>query len=118
VKLYRRIEVNAFRRRVTIVSGDWPAERNEMLPCHEELGVSLADRASGELIEPDSPEGQQILIEAMRSLQGRLAPEARMAMSATQLTPALRKRTRFYRRLKSIYRFICPTALPRSRKEK
>lgn len=77
MKRYRRIEVNAFRRRVTIVSGvsgEGPLNVSEALPKQDDE-VSLDDRAACEPIEPESPEGQLILVEAVRSLERRLLPE-------------------------------------------
>lgn len=74
---YRRIEVNAFRRRVTIISGEWPRVVSEALPAHTDDEVSLNDSDACEPVEPDSPEGQLILVEAVRSLERRLSPETR-----------------------------------------
>lgn len=74
---YRRIEVNAFRRRVTVVSGEWPREEIDMEPAQADDAVSLTDTDSSEPIQPDSPEGQLILMDAIRSLELRLSPEAR-----------------------------------------
>ena len=80
MKKYRRIEVNAFRRRVTVVSGEWPRETfpgPHAQTCDE---VSLNDSDECEPIEPDSTEGQLILVEALRSLERRLSPETRAAL--------------------------------------
>lgn len=78
VKKYRRIEVNAFRRRVTVVSGEWrPGEFFDAAPARTNDEVSLNDSGECESIEPDSPEGQLILVEALRSLERRLSPETR-----------------------------------------
>ena len=97
MKKYRRIEVNAFRRRVTIVSGEWPrdgfdAAREDLLAygsfagetpalpalaTQTEDGVSLDDADVCEPVAPDSPEGQLILVEAVRSLERRLSTETR-----------------------------------------
>lgn len=74
---YRRIEVKAFRHRVNIVSGEWPRDVMDSSLVHTGDGVSVSDSDLCEPVEPDSPEGQQILIEAMRSLERRLSPEAR-----------------------------------------
>ena len=76
MKKYRRVEINAFRRRVTIVSGEWPRENFEALPAKTDEEVSLNDTDACEPIEPDSPEGQLLLVEAVRSLERRLSPEA------------------------------------------
>lgn len=75
---YRRIEVNAFRRRVTVVSGEWcPEKLADGKPAETTDAVSLNDTDTSEPVEPDSPEGQMILVEAVRSLERRLSPEAR-----------------------------------------
>jgi hypothetical protein len=75
---YRRIEVNAFRRRVTIVSGAWQASAFEAPPAQTD--VSLDDTAVCEPVEPESPEGQLILVEAVRSLKRRLSAETLATM--------------------------------------
>jgi len=103
---YRRIEVNAFRRRVTVVSGEWPiVDIDDLEPSQSDDGVSLDDTDSCEPVTPDSPEGQVILVEAVRSLERRLSPETRMAMRAlpgTTAAPDL-KRNRLSTRLGSLY---------------
>jgi hypothetical protein len=77
VNKYRRIEVNAFRRRVAIVSGEWtPGIAHSQLLQTDE-GVSLEDSNANEQVEPESPEGQMIIVEAIRSLERRLSPAAR-----------------------------------------
>ena|SRR5438876_11516802 len=137
---YRRIEVNAFRRRVTIVSGEWPrdgfdAAREDLLACgsfaaetpalpalatQTEDGVSLDDTDVCEPVEPDSPEGQLLLIEAVRSLEGRLLPEARATILAGHhsLAPNRTNRSGFCLNLQSFWRLIRPRALRFARKEK
>jgi hypothetical protein len=72
---YRRIEVNAFRRRVTIISGEWPQDDAQLSQTDDALLVNDTD--SCEPVAPESPEGQLILVEAVRSLERRLLPEAR-----------------------------------------
>jgi len=62
VSKYRRIEVNAFRRRVTIVSGEWPRNLAEAQPAQTNDEVSLNDTDVSEPVQPDSPEGQLILV--------------------------------------------------------
>jgi hypothetical protein len=84
---YRRIEVNAFRRRVTIVSGEWPREAFDSPPAQAADEVSLNDIDVCEPVAPDSPEGQLILIEAVRSLERRLSPEARATIRETSKGP-------------------------------
>src|SRR2546429_3016112 len=80
---YRRIEVNAYHRRVTVVSGEWrPGDVFDAQPARTDEGVSLDDGDSCEPVEPDSPEGQLILVEAVRSLERRLSPEARALLCA------------------------------------
>ena len=74
MKKCRRIEVNAFRRRVTIVSGEWPGNVSQV-PPEEDDEVSINESASPEPVAPESPEGQLILAEAVRSLELRLSPE-------------------------------------------
>lgn len=80
MKKYRRIEVNAFRRRVTIVSGEWPRDAREISDAQlaqTKDEVSLNDTDECEPIQPDSAEGQLILVEAVRSLERQLSPEIR-----------------------------------------
>jgi hypothetical protein len=118
LKKYRRIEINAFRRRVTIVSGEWPRDSFEAQPAQTDDGVSLNDTDSCEPVAPDSPEGQLILVEAVRSLERRLSPEGRAAISAEHDTPSLSRANGFYRKLQSFYQLTCPKVLCPSRKEK
>ena len=118
---YRRIEVNAFRRRVTVVSGEWPiVDIDNLEPAQTDDDVSLNDTDSCEPVTPDSPEGQVILVEAVRSLESRLSPETRAAMSITPdaLAPNFANQSAFSRKLQSLYQRICPKALRSSRKEK
>lgn len=84
---YRRIEVKAFRRRVTILSGEWPRDIGDSLPAQTDDGVSLNDTDSCEPVEPDSPEGQLILVEAVRSLERRLSPETRATICNASKDP-------------------------------
>jgi len=118
---YRRIEVNAFRRRVTVVSGEWrPGDVFDAQPARTDEGVSLDDGNSCEPVEPDSPEGQLILVDAVRSLQQRLSPEARALIcdGRNTLAPNGSNRNGFYLKLQSFFQSICPKALRFSRKEK
>jgi len=105
---YRRIEVKAFRRRVTIVSGEWPRDFSVGTPLPPEDNTSLDDTNPCEPVEPDSPEGQVILVEAVRSLERRLSPEARATIRAGQnaLAPDRSNRNSFYLKLRSIYHFV------------
>jgi hypothetical protein len=109
---YRRIEVNAFRRSVTIVSGEWSRDISELDPARADE-VSVNDTNPCEPVEPDSPEGQLILVEAVRSLERRLSPEARASIWPGQntLAPDRSNRGVLYLKLKSFYQFICPKAL-------
>ena len=117
---YRRIEVNAFRRRVTIVSGEWPRDILGVQPAQTDDGVSLNDTDSCEPVAPDSPEGQLILVEAVRSLERRLSPEARATICAGQDTLAGNQSNgnALYLKLRSFYQFIRPKVLRFARKEK
>ena len=79
---YRRIEINAYHRKVTVVSGEWrPGDVFEAQPAQTDNKVTLNDSGSCEPVEPDSPEGQLILVEAVRSLEQRLSPAARTLIS-------------------------------------
>ena len=82
---YRRIEVNAFRGRVTILSGESARETFDLLPSQNE-SISPNDSEECDAVEPDSPQGQLILLEAVRSLEQRLSPETR-ATIYTELAP-------------------------------
>lgn len=66
MKKYRRIEITAFRRRVTIVSGELTSD---MQTADE---VCINDPESSEAIATESTEGQQILTEALRLLEKEL----------------------------------------------
>ncbi len=120
VNRYRRIEVKAFNRRVTIVSGEWPRDYSSARPSHTEDDVSLDDPGLCEPVEADSPEGQLILVEAVRSLERRLSPEARATICCTDDTLAQNTSNRnvFYLKLQSFYRLIAPGARHFARKEK
>ncbi len=66
MKTYRRIEITAFRRRITIVSG-------KSKTADEDVCINDAD--SPEAIKLESAEGRRILIEAVRLLNEKLADE-------------------------------------------
>jgi len=83
LKKYRRIEVNAYGGRVTILSDEWPRDLRDALPSQND-DVSLADSEACQAVEPDSAEGQRILVEAVRSLEQCLSPEARATIWADQ----------------------------------
>jgi hypothetical protein len=121
LKKYRRIEVNAYRRRVTVVSGEWrPGDVFDTHPAPTADEVSLNYSDDCEPVEPDSPEGQAILVEAVRTLERRLSPEAHATIRAGEnsLTPTGSNRNGFLFKLQSFYQSICPRALRFARKEK
>ena len=121
LKKYRRIEVNAYRRRVTVVSGEWrPADLFDAPSAQTADEVSLEDVDECEPVAPDSPEGQMILVEAVRTLESRLSPEARATIYARQdtVTPNSSNRNGFLLKLQSFYQSIRPKALRFARKEK
>ena len=66
MKKYRRIEITAFRRRVSIVSGGATAN------TQTDESICINDADSQERIETESAEGQRILIEAVRLLEEKL----------------------------------------------
>ena len=74
MKTYRRIEITAFRRRVIIVSGASP---NDKQSDQTESGIRLSDADSSETIKPESEEGQRILIEALRVLEEKIVNQTR-----------------------------------------
>jgi len=87
VKKYRRIEINAYRRRVTVVSGEWrPGDVFDAQPAETD-DVALKDTDSCESVAPDSPEGQLILVEAVRSLEQRLSPQTRATICMASEEP-------------------------------
>lgn len=103
---YRRIEINAYHRKVTVVSGEWrPGDVFNEQPPRTEEGVSLEASDSCEPVAPDSPEGQLILVEAVRSLEQRLSPEARALICAGQTTLVQNRSflKRFCSRLRSFF---------------
>jgi len=121
VSKYRRIEVNAYHRRVTVVSGDWrPDDSFEAQRADTGDGVSLNDTDVCEPVTPDSPEGQLILVEAVRTLERRLSPEVLMTIRTdpNSLTTTDRSRNSFYRMLQSFVELVCPRVLRIAKKEK
>ena len=118
---YRRIEINAYRRRVTVVSGQWrPGDLFDGRPVQTDQGVSLNDLDSCEPVAPDSPEGQLLIVEAVRTLEERLTPETRATISIAQETLSLNPSSRnvLFLKLQSLYQFIWPKAFRFVRKEK
>jgi hypothetical protein len=116
---YRRIEVNAYRRRVTVISGELhPANSSDTQPSQTDDEVSLNDSDLGQHVEPDSREGQLLLVEAVRSLQRRLSPEAMALIETGEKTLDHNlKRNAFYLWRRSISEFI-PRAFRFVRREK
>lgn len=109
LKKYRRIEVNAYRRRVTVVSGEWrPDELFDPQATQAEEGVSLNGFDECEPVLPDSPEGQLILVEAVRTLEQRLSPEARTLISRKRndVPPNGSPRSGFHFKLQAFFQFI------------
>lgn len=68
MKKYRRIEIKAFRRRITIVSGEQPTA-----DAQSDGDILISDSDSQEAVELDSAEGQLILTEALRLLEEKLS---------------------------------------------
>jgi len=63
--VHKSIEINAYHRKVTVVSGEWrPGDAVDQPQPTEQKTLDDAD--SCKPVEPDSPEGQLILLEAMR----------------------------------------------------
>lgn len=107
-------------QRVTIVSGEWPRDFPEVQAGHSGNNVSPGSGDPNELIEADSPEGQKILVEAVRSLERRLSPEARTVICADQDAQCARnlKAKGFFLKLQSFYQLVYPKAFRSVRKEK
>ena len=121
MKKYRRIEVNAYHRQVTVVSGEWrPDDFVSAQASHKDDGVSLDDSGASEPIAPESPEGQLILVEAVRTLEQRLTPETRALISLAQdnFSANGAKPNGLFLKLRSFYQSICPKVLGFARKEK
>jgi len=116
---YRRIEVKAFRHRVNIVSGEWPRDITDSPLAQTDDRVLVNDSDLCEPVEPDSPEGQQILVDAVRSLERRLSPEVRATICADRNAQTSNDPNRnvLFLKLRSIYGFI-PKVLRFTRKEK
>jgi len=116
---YRRIEVNAFRRKVTIVSGEWPASSLSD-PPQPDQPVPFDETNTYDLVEPASPEGQQILVEAVRSLERRLSPEALETIRSGRpaIIPSVERRNGFQLWFHSLSQFFGPGTLRFARKEK
>jgi hypothetical protein len=104
VKRYRRIEITAFRRLVTVTSGEIVLNNLGNQPARTEEGVQLRNAESGEAIEFESAEGQLILVDAVRSLERRLSPEVRARLyRRSKPHPARRPgRIRVYSKLRAL----------------
>src|SRR5258708_40025741 len=112
------MEINAYHRKVTVGSGEWrPGEGFNAQPARTDQSVSLDDSDSCEPVAPDSPEGQLILVEAVRSLEQRLSPEARALICASEDSLAPNGSNRNLK-LQSFYQLICQKARRFARKEK
>lgn len=72
MKIYRRIEITAFRRRIQIVSGN-----SNIADVKSDEEIRLNDADTQEAIELESLEGQRILSEAVRLLEEKLSDEMR-----------------------------------------
>jgi hypothetical protein len=97
---------------VTIVSGEWLRDPSDAQLTKTGDDVSLDVSGLCEPVEPDSPEGQLILVEVVRSLEKRLSPEARVACAGQSIPSPIRaKRISFYFKLQSFFQFICFKAL-------
>ena len=70
MKRYRRIEITAFRRRVSMVSGEHKAF------SQTDKDVCINDAESQDAIETQSEEGQAILLNAIRILEENLQTDA------------------------------------------
>lgn len=70
MKKYRRIEITAFRRRVSLVSGEHKAV------TQTDEDVCINDAESQDTIEMRSAEGQAILLNAIRILEENLQTDA------------------------------------------
>ena len=105
---HRRIEINACRRRVTVTSGEWRPDAFNQAPVQSVDEVSLNDIEAGIPVETDSPKGQQILMEAIQSLERRLLPEARLTFCREpEILPSNdSSRNDFYLKLHSLRQFI------------
>ena len=79
MKTHRRIEITAFQKRVTVVSGEWKVDA----PDNDDRPVSDTD--SLKTIEPESAEGQRILTEAVRLLEKKLGLQERSSTANDSL---------------------------------
>jgi hypothetical protein len=117
---YRRIEVKAFRRHVITAVDESTQERGSSRLTQAHDGVSLNDTELCEPVAPDSPEGQLILVEAVRSLERRLSPDARAMLYTSQNNLGLSSlvRIRLGLRVRSFCQSVYRKASPSGLKEK
>ncbi len=73
MKKYRRIEITAFRRRVTVVSGE------PVAATQNGKEICINDCDSSETIETESVEGQRILLEAVRLIEEKISVKVHKA---------------------------------------
>jgi len=122
VKRYRRIEITAFRRRVTIVSGAATPDIPGAQPAQTGDGVRLSDSNDPiETVELESAEGQLILVEAVRLLESQLSSQT--GERPCHHIPAARwprlSRRSFAAKLRALKHFITrPPSRPLPHKEK
>jgi hypothetical protein len=118
VRKYKRIEITAFRRRLTVNSVNGPNSSCERGPRMEE-GVWLNDADSGDQIPFQSEEGQIIIADAVRSLERHLTPEMRTAFSMrAPVAQQPAKRGGLCFKLQSLFHFVRPNVSRLTRKEK
>jgi hypothetical protein len=91
---------------VTIVSGEWPDANFEASPAQTDDHLSLNDGDSCEPVAPDSPEGQLILVEAIRFLEQRPSPDVQTAAGRGQDTRPLEPMGGLRRKFLSLYQLI------------
>jgi hypothetical protein len=71
MKKYRRIEITAFRRRVSYISGEPTADAQAY------QDVSINDAETQKAIEVESEEGQSLLSDAVQRLEERRGNQTR-----------------------------------------
>lgn len=103
MKTYRRIEITAFHRRVMISSGEFRLDLLDETSAPAAGEVRLCDEDSGESIDLESVEGQQMLAETVRLLQQKLLTQTPDVYPYQRVTPTLWQRfreSRFYKKLR------------------
>jgi hypothetical protein len=66
---YRRIEIVAFRKRVSIVSGNFGDDERSVRAAS---AVELKNDESRETIDRESPEGQRLIFDAIHLLEEQI----------------------------------------------